>query len=195
MENTMAQIISVVMLRKQLSNLIDLGPNFDNVFQAFQNPHVIGFTRGLMTHQAPQNVQSSQSSHTVTSQGVISPLDGNPPNPDRNDSADDSSAEIEYLENLTQEYETTEGTPICSEKLQKVTEDKIWVTYRTQKCYQVMEKIFCPENIEGLEVNKVYIEVWRKTTVKSIVTSDFKIFVFCYSFCAKVLTYKIHQSF
>ena len=71
MENTMAQIMSVVMLRKQLSNLIDLGPNFDNVFQVFQNSHVIGFTRGLMTHQAPQNVQSSQSSHTVTSQGVI----------------------------------------------------------------------------------------------------------------------------
>ena len=187
----MAQIMSVVMLRKQLSNLIDLGPNFD-VLQVFQNPHIIGFSRGLMTHQAPQNVQSSQSSHTVTSQGVISPLDGNPPNPDQNDStvsqADDSSAEIEYLENLTQEYETTEGTPICSEKLQKVTEEKIWVTCRTQKCYQVMEKIFYPENIEGLEVNKVYIEVWRKTTVKSIVTSDFKIFVFCYIFCAKVLT-------
>ena len=55
----------------------------------------------MMTHQASQNVQSSQSSHTVTPHGVISPQDENPPNPDRIDStvsqADDSSAETEYL--------------------------------------------------------------------------------------------------
>ena len=54
-----------------------------------------------MTHQAPQNVQSSRSIHTVTSHGVILPQDENPPNPDRNDStvsqADDLSAETEYL--------------------------------------------------------------------------------------------------
>ena len=52
-----------------------------------------------MTHQAPQNVQSSQSSHTVRSHGVISPQDKNPPNSDWIDStvsqADDSSAETE----------------------------------------------------------------------------------------------------
>ena len=83
--------------------------NLDNVLRISLNPQIIGSLRGLMTHQAPQNIQSSQSSHTVTSQGVISPQGENPPNPDRNDStfsqADDSSAEIEYLEKLTQEYE------------------------------------------------------------------------------------------
>ena len=75
--------------------------------QVFQNPQVIGFLRALMIHQAPQNVQSFQSNHAVTTQGVISPQNRNIPNPDRNDStvseADDSSAETEYLENLTQE--------------------------------------------------------------------------------------------
>ena len=39
----------------------------------------------MMTHQVLKNVQSSQSSHTVTSQGVISPQDENPDNPDQND--------------------------------------------------------------------------------------------------------------
>ena len=93
------------------SNLVDPSPNFD-ILQVFQNSQVIGFLRGLMTHQAPQNVQSPQSSHAVTYQGVISPHDENPPNPDQNDStvsqADDTSAEMENLENLAQEYERTE---------------------------------------------------------------------------------------
>ena len=92
-----------------------------------------------MTHQAPQNVQYSQSSHTVTSHGEISPQDENLPNPDRIDStvsqADSSSAETEYMETLTQEYERTEkrGSPIYSEKLQKVTQGLIWGIHRTQK--------------------------------------------------------------
>ena len=64
------------------SNFVDPSPNFDNVLQVSQNPQVIGFLRGLMTHQAPQNVQSAHSSHTVTCHGVIPPQDENPPNPD-----------------------------------------------------------------------------------------------------------------
>ena len=64
------------------SNLADPSPNFDNVLQVFQNPQVIEFLRGLMTHQAPQNVQSAHSSHTATCNGVIPPQDENPPNPD-----------------------------------------------------------------------------------------------------------------
>ena len=47
-----------------------------------------------MIYHIPQNIQSSQSSHTVTSQGVLLPQDENPPNPVRNDltvlQADDS---------------------------------------------------------------------------------------------------------
>ena len=147
---------------------VDPGPNFD-VMQVFQNPQAIGFLRALMTHPAPRNLQSSQSSYTATSQGVISPQDENPPNPDRNDStvlqaADDSSTETEYLENLTQEYERFEkrGAPISSEKLQKLTQDLSWGIYRTERNYQVIEAISPPENIEGLEVNKVNIKVWRK---------------------------------
>ena len=94
-----------------------------------------------MTHPALQNVQSSQSSHTATSQSVISPQDENLLNPDRNDStvllADDSSTETEYLENLTEEYEITEkrGLPISSEKLQKLTQDLSWGIYRTERNY------------------------------------------------------------
>ena len=89
-----------------------------------------------MTDQAPQNVQSYQSSHTVTFDGVISPQDENPPNPDRKDlivsQADDSSEETEYLENLTQEYERTEKRerPMSSEKFQKVTQGLMWGIYR-----------------------------------------------------------------
>ena len=120
---------------------VDPGPNFDNALQVFQSPQVIGFLRALMTHPALQNVQSSQSSHTATSQRVISPQDENLPNPDRNDAivlqADDSSTETEYLENLTQEYEITEkrGPPISSEKLQKLTQDLSWGIYRTERNY------------------------------------------------------------
>ena len=76
------------------SNLVDSGPNFDNVLRIPLNTQVIGFLRGLMIYHIPQNIQSSQSSHTVTSQGVLLPQDENPPNPVRNDltvlQADDS---------------------------------------------------------------------------------------------------------
>ena len=106
-ENDYSKIDSCGSQEKDSSNLVDHSPNLYNVFQIFQNPQVIGFLRKLMSHQVPQNLQSSQSNHTVTSLVVISPQDENPPNPDRNESTvshvDDSSAETECLENLTQE--------------------------------------------------------------------------------------------
>ena len=106
-ENDYSKIDSCGSQEKDSSNLVDHSSNLYNVFQIFQNPQVIGFLRELMSHQVPQNLQSSQSNHTVTSLVVISPQDENPPNPDRNDSTvshvDDSSAETECLENLTQE--------------------------------------------------------------------------------------------
>ena len=119
-ENDYAKTDSSVALEIDSINLVGHGPNFDNILQVFQNPQVIGFLRGLMTHQAPQDVQSSQSSHTVTSHEATSPQDENPPNPDRNDSTvlqvDNSSSETEYLENLNQEFERTEkrGPPMSS---------------------------------------------------------------------------------
>ena len=106
-ENDYSKIDSCGSQEKDSSNLVDHSPNLYNVFQIFQNPQVIEFLRELMSHQVPQNLQSSQSNHTVTSLVVISPQDENPPNPDRNESTvshvDDSSAETECLENLTQE--------------------------------------------------------------------------------------------
>ena len=106
-ENDYSKVDSCGSQEKDSSNLVDHSPNLYNVFQIFQNPQVIGFLRELMSHQVPQNLQSSQSNHTVTSLVVISPQDENPPNPDRNESTvshvDDSSAETECLENLTQE--------------------------------------------------------------------------------------------
>ena len=106
-ENDYSKTDSCGSQEKDSSNLVDHSPNLYNVFQISQNPQVIGFLRELMSHQVPQNLQSSQSNHTVTSLVVISPQDENPPNPDRNDSTvshvDDSSAETECLENLTQE--------------------------------------------------------------------------------------------
>ena len=111
--------------------------------------------------------------------------------------ADDLSAETEYLENLTKEYNRTEkrGHPISSAKLKKVTEDVIWVIYRTEKFDQVMEEIFSPENIEGLEVNKVNIEFWRKIyhstkysdirfqKLQNLILKNQNFYLFIYLFC------------
>ena len=99
---------------------------------------------------SPRKYIVFQSSHTVTSGGVVSPQDENTPHPDQNDltvlQADDLSAEIQYLENLTQEYEKTEKRrrPISSEKLQNVTQGLFWDIYRTEKFDEVMEEIFPP---------------------------------------------------
>ena len=74
---------------------------------------------------------------------------------------DDSSGETEYLENLTQEYWNTEkkGSLISVENLKTVTQDIIWCVDRIEKFDQVIKGI-CPlENIEGLKVKKVNIEV------------------------------------
>ena len=181
-ENDCSKNVSSGSQEKGSSDLVDPSPNFDNVLQVFQNPQVIEFLGGLMTHQALQNVQSFQSSHTVISHGVISPQDENRPNPDRTDTivsqADDSFTETEYLENLTQEYERTEkkGPPISSETLQKVTQDLIWGICRTERFEKVMEEIVPPENIEGLKVNKVNIEVWRNISHSTKYSdTDFKI--------------------
>ena len=122
------------------------------------------------------------SSHTVTFQGIFSPQDENPPNPDRNDStvsqADESSTETEHLENMTQEYEKSEKRRplISSEKLQNVTQNLIWNFYITEKFDQATEEIFLPEKVDGLEINKVNLKSGEKfPTVQNIVMSDFKI--------------------
>ena len=69
------------------STLVEPRPSFDNVLQDFSESwsHWISL-RGLMTHQAPQNVQSFESSQTVWSHGGISLQDKNLPNPDWNNS-------------------------------------------------------------------------------------------------------------
>ena len=51
------------------STLVDTSSSFDNVLQIFQNLQIVGFVRGMMTHQVPQNMLSFQSSHTTISQG------------------------------------------------------------------------------------------------------------------------------
>ena len=52
-ENDYSKTDSSGAQEKGSSNLVDPGPNFDNILQVFQNPQVIGFLRGLMTHPAP----------------------------------------------------------------------------------------------------------------------------------------------
>ena len=76
----------------------------------------------------------------------------------------ESSGQIDYLEKPHQKYEKTEkrGPLICNEKLNKETQDLIWDSYRTDIFDQVVEKTDAPDNIEGLKVNKVNIEVCRK---------------------------------
>ena len=56
-ENDYSKTDSSGAQEKGSSNLVDPGPNFDNVSQVFQNPQVTGFLRGLMTHPDPQNLQ------------------------------------------------------------------------------------------------------------------------------------------
>ena len=64
-ENDCSKNISIGVQETGKSNLFDPSPNLDNVLQVFQKPQVIEFLRGLMTHQAPQVVQSVQSNYTV----------------------------------------------------------------------------------------------------------------------------------
>ena len=163
------------------SNLVDPGPDMNNVLQFFQNPLVIGYLRGLMTHQAPLQNNTPQISQPKMPQGDNSSQDGIQINStmqsDSMQQADDTSAaETEYLEDLTQEYKKTEkrGPPMSCGKLQKVTQDLVWGIYKSEKFEQVMGDIHPPENIENLEVTKVNIEVWRKIS-HSTKSNDIKL--------------------
>ena len=67
-----------------------------------------------------------------------------------------------YLNNISLEYENIErkGSPL-DQKLTKIFQDLIWNNTKPEKIENLLKRVLLPENIEGLEPNKVNIEIWR----------------------------------
>ena len=63
---------------------------------------------------------------------------------------------------ISLEYENIErkGPPL-NQKLTKIFQDLIWNNTKPEKIENLLKSVLPPENIEGLEPNKVNIEIWR----------------------------------
>ena len=72
------------------------------------------------------------------------------------------NSDEDYLNDISLEHENIErkGSP-QDEKLSKIFQDLIWNNARPEKIENLLKSILPPENIEGLEPNKVNIEIWR----------------------------------
>ena len=66
----------------------------------------------------------------------------------------------DYLNDISLECENTEreGPPL-NEKLTKIFQDLIWNNTKPEKIENLLKSVSLPENIEGLEPNKVNIEI------------------------------------
>ena len=51
--------------------------------------------------------------------------------------------------------------PPLNQKLTKIFQDLIWNNTKPEKIENLLKSVLPPENIEGLEPNKVNIEIWR----------------------------------
>ena len=67
-----------------------------------------------------------------------------------------------YLNDISLEYENKarKGPPL-NQKLTKIFQDLIWNNTKPEKIENLLKSVLPPENIEGLEPNKVNIEIWR----------------------------------
>ena len=72
------------------------------------------------------------------------------------------NSDEDYLNNISLKYENIErkGPPL-NEKLTKNFQDLIWNNTKPEKIENLLKSVLPPENIEGLEPNKVNIEIWR----------------------------------
>ena len=68
----------------------------------------------------------------------------------------------DYLNDILLEYQNIERkVPPLNEKLTKNFRDLIWNNTKPEKIENFLKSILPSENIEGLEPNKVSVEIWR----------------------------------
>ena len=72
------------------------------------------------------------------------------------------NSDEDYLNDFSLDYENMErkGPPL-NQKLTKIFQDLIWNNTKPEKIENLLKSVLPPENIEGLEPNKVNIEIWR----------------------------------
>ena len=110
----------------------------------------------LMADPAKSCSSSNNVSNTLTADSAI-PCDTN----SGTQCAMENSNE-DYLNDISLEYENIERKgPLLNEKLTKMFQDLIWNNTKPEKIENLLKSVLPPENIEGLEPNKVNIEIWR----------------------------------
>ena len=80
----------------------------------------------------------------------------------------DTPTTDDYLDDITQEvtHQEKRGPPI-NEKIVKIFQNMAWGIHKEEKYSELLKDILAPENIEGLEPNKVNAEVWRVMSHKT----------------------------
>ena len=78
------------------------------------------------------------------------------------------NSDEDYLNDNSLGYKNIErkGPPL-NEKLTKKFQDLIWNNTKPEKIENLLKSVLPPENIEGLEANKVNNEIWRTTTYQT----------------------------
>ena len=110
----------------------------------------------LVADPAKSCCSSNTVSNTLTADSAI-PCDTNSDTQCANENSDE-----DYLNDISLEYENIErkGPPL-NQKLTKIFQDLIWNNTKPEKIENLLKSVLPPENIEGLEPNKVNIEIWR----------------------------------
>ena len=80
------------------------------------------------------------------------------------------NSDQDYLNDISLEYEYIERKgPSLNQKLTKSFQDLIWNSTKPEKIENLLKSVLPPENIEGLEPNKINIEIWRTISHQTIV--------------------------
>ena len=110
----------------------------------------------LVADPAKSCCSSKKVSNTLTADSAT-PCDTNSGTQCANKDSDE-----DYLNDISLEYENIErkGPPL-NKKLRKIFQDLIWKNTKPEKYENLLKSVLSPENIEGLEPNKVNIEIWR----------------------------------
>ena len=110
----------------------------------------------LVADCAKSCYSSKNVSNTLTADSAI-PCDVNSGIQCANENSDE-----DYLNHILLEYENTERreSPL-NEKRTKTFQDLIWNNTKPEKIEYLLKSVLSSENIEGLEPNKVSIEIWR----------------------------------
>ena len=85
------------------------------------------------------------------------------------------NSDEDYLNDISLEYKNIERkwSPL-NEKLTKNFQDLIWNNTKPEKVENLLKSVLPPENSEGLEPNKVNIEIW-KTISHQTKSADLKL--------------------